>query len=50
LYVCEFVTDKLGSLAVYPHTIHILYQHDSGTALVRNLFALTVYCTSLTHI
>jgi len=40
-----FVTDKLGSLTVYPtYDIHAWYilNHDPGSALVRNSFALTV--------
>jgi len=32
--VCMFVC--------YPHMIHILNQHDTGSALVHNSFTLTV--------
>ena len=40
-WVNLFVTSKLGYLTVYP-MIHILNQHDSGSALVHNSFASTV--------
>jgi len=38
-----FVTDKLGSLTVYPpsHTTYILNLYDLSSSLVNNSFALT---------
>jgi len=37
-----FVPNKLGSLTVYSHMIHILNQHDSGSTFANTSFALTV--------
>jgi len=41
-FLCLLVTEKLGSLTVYPACDTYSELHDPWSALVRNPFALTV--------